>query len=346
MSPRRQFRYCSAHPSRGCARRELRAYFVKLVRRVARGRADHLSDHRRSRTAASEPPVSRQGLRHRRAVVSLRRRRAKSRFRSIARRRRPPSTATARRRNPHSDAARRAAPGRHGSRNRCGRNGARGNALAQASWACLSGLIREERRRMMLALTDPGDCGRGIDRDAGHLRPGSVPGIAAHPRAGTPVARIFQGDAGIETRPGNRARRADVFACQARRAGVIGCLTLAVADQDATAVGSAGRRLPAGGVLHHRRNLSSFRRSSIARAPGRGLLPLVPLLRALAWAVRPLVWALEFLQSLFELDDVPQTGEADAAGRAHRSADHGRRRRGHHREGRPRADPIRGGVRR
>src|SRR5579875_1684227 len=34
---------------------------------------------------------------------------------------------------------------------------------------------------------------------------------------------------------------------------------------------------------------------------GRGLLALAPLLRALAWMVRPLVWALEFLQSLFEL---------------------------------------------
>jgi putative hemolysin len=34
---------------------------------------------------------------------------------------------------------------------------------------------------------------------------------------------------------------------------------------------------------------------------GRGLLALVPVFRALAWAVRPMVWALEFLQSVFEL---------------------------------------------
>ncbi len=42
---------------------------------------------------------------------------------------------------------------------------------------------------------------------------------------------------------------------------------------------------------------------------GRGLMALVPLLRALAIAVRPLVWALEFLQSLFELSGAPQSGE-------------------------------------
>ena len=43
---------------------------------------------------------------------------------------------------------------------------------------------------------------------------------------------------------------------------------------------------------------------------GRGLLALVPLLRALAIAVRPLVWGLEFLQSLFELSGTPQSSEA------------------------------------
>ncbi len=37
------------------------------------------------------------------------------------------------------------------------------------------------------------------------------------------------------------------------------------------------------------------------RSSGRGLLPLVPLLRAVALTARPLIWALEFLQSLFEL---------------------------------------------
>ncbi|SRR5579883_370708 len=47
-----------------------------------------------------------------------------------------------------------------------------------------------------------------------------------------------------------------------------------------------------------------FRASS-----GRGLLALVPLLRILAWMVRPLVWGLEFLQSLFELSTPEKNGE-------------------------------------
>lgn len=43
------------------------------------------------------------------------------------------------------------------------------------------------------------------------------------------------------------------------------------------------------------------------KSRGRGLLALVPMFRALAIAVRPLVWMLEFLQSLFELDDAPKS---------------------------------------
>ncbi len=43
---------------------------------------------------------------------------------------------------------------------------------------------------------------------------------------------------------------------------------------------------------------------------GRGLLALVPLLRLLALAVRPLVWGLEFLHSLFELSGPAQSHEA------------------------------------
>lgn len=37
------------------------------------------------------------------------------------------------------------------------------------------------------------------------------------------------------------------------------------------------------------------------RSSGHGLLPLVPILRAVAWIARPLIWSLEFLQSLFDL---------------------------------------------
>jgi CBS domain containing-hemolysin-like protein len=37
------------------------------------------------------------------------------------------------------------------------------------------------------------------------------------------------------------------------------------------------------------------------KSSGRGLVPLVPLFRAIGWAVRPLIWLLEFLQSLLDL---------------------------------------------
>jgi putative hemolysin len=46
------------------------------------------------------------------------------------------------------------------------------------------------------------------------------------------------------------------------------------------------------------------------KSSGRAMLVLVPLLRVLALGVLPLVWALEFLQSLFELAEPPQSNEA------------------------------------
>ncbi len=49
------------------------------------------------------------------------------------------------------------------------------------------------------------------------------------------------------------------------------------------------------------------------RSGGRGLLPLVPLLRAVAWISRPLIWSLEFLQSLFELGPSDHPAEAARA---------------------------------
>jgi putative hemolysin len=45
------------------------------------------------------------------------------------------------------------------------------------------------------------------------------------------------------------------------------------------------------------------------KSSGKGLLLLVPLFRILALAIMPLVWALEFLQSLFELDQAAESNE-------------------------------------
>jgi magnesium and cobalt exporter, CNNM family len=90
--------------------------------------------------------------------------------------------------------------------------------------------------------------------------------------------------------------------------GVIGCLMLAVAAQDSP----TWEELAVACLLVAAYTVVGtyivpqivYRKSS-----GSGLLTLVPLFRALSWAVRPLVWALEFSQSLFELDDAPKSDE-------------------------------------
>src|SRR5271154_3869046 len=90
---------------------------------------------------------------------------------------------------------------------------------------------------------------------------------------------------------------------------VIGCLTLAAAVENTpmwqailVACLLVGFYTVAGTYIVPQ---IVYRKSS-----GRGLLVLVPLLRVLAVMVLPLVWALEFLQSLFELAEPPQSDEA------------------------------------
>jgi len=46
------------------------------------------------------------------------------------------------------------------------------------------------------------------------------------------------------------------------------------------------------------------------KTTGQGLLPLVPLFRFMALLIRPLTWALSFMQSVFDLGDHPQADEA------------------------------------
>jgi len=46
------------------------------------------------------------------------------------------------------------------------------------------------------------------------------------------------------------------------------------------------------------------------KCTGQGLLPLVPVFRLMAILMRPLTWALNFLQSVFDLGDHPQADEA------------------------------------
>ena len=81
---------------------------------------------------------------------------------------------------------------------------------------------------------------------------------------------------------------------------VTGCLILAITVQGAElAEALAVAFLLAGAVVvlgTHIVPQIVYRKSS-----GRGLLPLVPLFRAVTLLARPLTWAIEFVQSLFEL---------------------------------------------
>ena len=79
----------AAHPQRRLAR------ILRRHGETCRARPrNRVPDHRRRRAAPSESPVSRRRLRHRRSFVSLRQPAGRSPFRSTARQRRPPSTAT------------------------------------------------------------------------------------------------------------------------------------------------------------------------------------------------------------------------------------------------------------
>jgi putative hemolysin len=92
--------------------------------------------------------------------------------------------------------------------------------------------------------------------------------------------------------------------------GIIGCLTLAALGMQGTPVWQSvavsalliGFYVVVGTYIVPQ---IVYRKSK-----GRGLLALVPVFRILALAVRPLVWMMEFLQSLFELDESPKSDEA------------------------------------
>jgi putative hemolysin len=89
---------------------------------------------------------------------------------------------------------------------------------------------------------------------------------------------------------------------------VTGCLLLAITVQGASlGEALAGACLISGALVvigTHIVPQIVYRKSS-----GGGLLPLVPLFRTLAWIARPLTWAIEFVDSLFELGASEQTAE-------------------------------------
>jgi CBS domain containing-hemolysin-like protein len=85
---------------------------------------------------------------------------------------------------------------------------------------------------------------------------------------------------------------------------VIGCLTLAITAHSAP----LGQALAAACLLtgfYTVVGLYVVPQMVYRKSSARGLLPLVPLFRAMALAVRPVTWGLGFLQSLFELGNEP-----------------------------------------
>ncbi len=83
---------------------------------------------------------------------------------------------------------------------------------------------------------------------------------------------------------------------------VIGCLTLATAYENAPG-GQALAMACLLGAIYVVIGTYVVPQIVYRKSTGRGLLRIVPLLRLLAFLVMPLVWALEFTQSLFELGD-------------------------------------------
>jgi putative hemolysin len=89
---------------------------------------------------------------------------------------------------------------------------------------------------------------------------------------------------------------------------IIGCLTLAAAYENAPGWQAIAAACLLTGIYVV---IGTFVVPQIVyrKSTGQGLLRIAPLLRVLAFSARPLVWALEFLQSLFELGEPAPSGE-------------------------------------
>ena len=90
---------------------------------------------------------------------------------------------------------------------------------------------------------------------------------------------------------------------------VVGCLTLALTAQNA---GDWEALLVAVLLVSFFAIVGTYMIPQVIyrKTTGQGLLPLVPLFRVMALLMRPLTWALNFLQSVFDLGDHPQADEA------------------------------------
>ncbi|HVO99807.1 MAG TPA: hemolysin family protein [Bryobacteraceae bacterium] len=85
--------------------------------------------------------------------------------------------------------------------------------------------------------------------------------------------------------------------------GVIGCLAMAAAVESGSSIGESLALAVLGSALYTVIGTYIIPQLFYRRSNGHALVPLIPLFRAVLLVVTPLLWALEFLQSLFELGD-------------------------------------------
>jgi putative hemolysin len=90
--------------------------------------------------------------------------------------------------------------------------------------------------------------------------------------------------------------------------GLIGCLTLAATYESAPGWESVAVACLLLGI-YVLIGIYVIPQLVYRKSTGRALLVLVPFLRVLAFVVRPLVWALEFSESLFDLAETSQSGD-------------------------------------
>ncbi len=88
----------------------------------------------------------------------------------------------------------------------------------------------------------------------------------------------------------------------------IGCLTLAAAYENAPGWQAIAATVLLTGI-YVMIGMYVVPQIVYRKSTGSGLLAVAPLLRLLAFSVRPLVWALEFVQSLFELGEPPASSQ-------------------------------------
>jgi putative hemolysin len=114
----------------------------------------------------------------------------------------------------------------------------------------------------------------------------------------------------LEARIGLETERGAVTYSLIKHLGLtlIGCLTMAAAVQTAPLWEALGASVILVGI-YTVTGTYVVPQLVYRKTSGHGLAAIVPLLRILAVLVRPLVWALDFMQSLFALNDAPESGE-------------------------------------